>query len=371
MTHELIKRGQAKDIEALSVLSDRVFRSQLPEGTAMSVEFRPMFSPNNAHNLYFIEQDSLPVSLVGMMPGHMHVHGVTVSVASMGSVCTLAQYRQQHFASLMIEQVIKDFSANTSLLLVSGGLSIYRRIGCVDFGKWLGALIGPVDHVEDAIEVKATTSPDDVRVLHALYLAERLRFARTVADMRELLATMKAPHFRAQSAEPQLFQAYRQDQVIAYAVVIKPDYETGVVHVVEWAGDRTALLAMIKAAQTHFNVSRVHLTIASTDITTRSILDGYADWLAESNQGTVCVLNPAMLLREMGALIREFYGGELLLINEGENAWRVNWVNLSNNARVIAEGRLLESRAALSAWIFSDDDGLKLPLARTDDLNYI
>lgn len=336
----------------------------------MPVEFSPMFSPANAHNLYFVEDGGEPVSLVGMLPGKIRVHGVSVSVASMGSVCTLEPYRKHHLASRMVEQAIRDFAQDTSLLLVSGGLSIYRRVGCVDFGDWLGVVLGPVDKPDPRVAVEAGLMESDS--FHALYSAEPLRFARTPSQMEVLLATTSAPQFRAQATSPQVFAARREGRVIAYAVAIHPDKRPEIVHLLEWAGDRTAIAHLADAALRYYGADRVHLAVARTDVTLAGVLAAHeCEWREEANQGTLRVLNPDLLLREMGPLIEERFGARLGLTASGtDETWTVDWDRTAGDLALPDQGVRLEGFAALSDWLFGRR-GLNLPLPRTDDLNYI
>lgn len=365
-----MKRGSAHDIDALGKLSDEIFRQEEVPGTAMPIEFGPMFSVDNAHNLYFVECEGRPVSLVGMVPGIVHVQGVAVSVASMGSVCTLANHRQNHFASQMVEQVICDFTPTTSVLLVSGALSIYRRQGCVDFGDWLGVTIQAGEHrVDDGITVAEFSG--EVAAIHRLYGREGLRYARTKGETIALLDTLRAPRFRAQSRAPRLFVASEAGETIAYTIAIQPDRAGGGIHLLEWAGSRVAIPLLVDAACEAFGVDRAHLMISRQDDTMRSmVIRRQAEMKQETNQGTLRVLNPDRLLAEMGVLIRTLYGSALELPLVDQETWRVRWQSPAQSSHLLSHDKLIHGWAELSAWLFGCE-GLNLPFTRTDDLNYV
>lgn len=369
-----VKRATDADVQSLAELSDKVFRPMLPMGTAMGLEFAPMFSPDNAENLYFVERDGIPVSLVGMVKGHVCIHGATVSVASMGSVCTLEAYRKHHFASAMVEQVIQDFSPSTSVLLVSGELSIYRRVGCVNFGDWVEASLTPnlatrVTGIGDD-DKQIIRGVPDVRAMLKLHRNEPLRFARTETAMKTLLTTLTAPRFRNQTRGPETFAAYRQGELVAYAMAMQADSMPEEAWVFEWAGDRSALLSLTTAVQNHFGCTTVHLIGAPSDGVLRSILlSAGASLVSTRNQGTIRVLNPSLLLNEMGQLIEELYGARLELTAKESNSWDVRWVG-ANAESLPGHGMCLRGFDVLSSWLF-DSSGLGLPFPRTDDLNFV
>lgn len=365
-----IKRANADDVMALGQLSDRVFRPKLPAGTAMPVEFAPMFSAQNARNLYFVANFDRPVSLVGTMPAKVHVHGVSVSVVSIGSVCTLEEFRKHHYASQMVEQVIRDFSSTTSVMLVSGDLSIYRRVGCADFGDWLGATIGPVDTVTE-LDVSVFEGLVDPVAAHQLYLGESLRFSRTVEEMMSLWKTLEAPRFRAKSRPPLVFSAVRAGEVIAYAIAVQSDGHEGIVQLLEWAGDRLAVVHLAEEARRAFGASQVHMSVSRADQTMRSVLGKcHAQWQEKANEGTLRVLNPDLLLNEMGLLIQELFGCTLRLPSIGVDTWRVDWQCEAGGVIPPSQHTVLTGWAELSTWLFAKE-GLNLPFARTDDLNYV
>ena len=368
-----VKRATKEDVQPLAELSDKVFRPSLPAGTAMGVEFAPMFSSENAQNLYFVERDGLPVSLVGMVKSRVCIHGASVSAASMGSVCTLAEYRKHHFASAMVEQVIEDFSPSTSVLLVSGELSIYRRVGCVNFGNW----------VEASIDSKGASRPNgvqnrDVQIIRGvpdssamlkLYRNEPLRYSRSQASMEQLLATMTAPRFRNQTRAPETFAGYRHGELVAYAIASQSDHRPEFIRIFEWAGDRSVLLDLVAAAQGHFGSTTARLMSSPSDVVLRSeLLSAGASLVNTRNQGTLRVLNPTLLLQEMGDLIEELHGARLELAANETNCWNVRWIG-PNADHLPGHGICLRGFDVLSSWLF-DSSGLGLPFPRTDDLNF-
>ncbi len=197
-------RARAQDVARLGELSDSVFRPQLIPGTGMPKEFPLAFSAENAHNLYFAAVDGRPVSLVALYPSRLVVPGGHVSAVSMGSVCTLPEFREQHLASQLIHQILTDFSPHTSLLLVSGGRGLYRRLGCVDFGERVEADVALAGLPAGDTEWVVNPVPEpeaEVAALSRLYAAEPYRYERSEAEFRMLLRSLRTPLFRGAHAE--------------------------------------------------------------------------------------------------------------------------------------------------------------------------
>ncbi len=372
MDQAVVKRATPDEVEALGRLSDRVFRPDIEPGTGMQREFPLMFDGDNAANLYYVEDAGRPVGLLGMMPGCAVTCGVRISVASMGSVCTEAAYRGRHFASVMIEQVLDDFSTDTSVLLVSGGLSIYRRVGCVNFGAFHAAwLDAPVDASLLAPFVVRRVVPEEAaETLHSLYTAEPLRFVRTPAQMLGLLRSLAAPHYRAAPHSPAVFAAEQDGRVVAYAIAALPNRADAPVHLIEWAGARDALFALAQAARDEYGASAARLYANMDDLTLRSLLRRAGVFMEErSNQGTLRVLNPELLLKELGPTLAERYGVIPSLRESAAQEWTVRCPRGAQQGEA-ARDVTLRGFAELSAWFFGPD-GLQIPLPRTDDLNYI
>ena len=372
MAQAVLKKAAPGDVAALGRLSDRVFRAGQEPGTAMPVEFAPMFSADNARHLYFAEDGGEPVSLVGMMPGAVHINGVRVTTASMGSVCTLEAYRRQHLVSRMIEQVIADFTPDASVLLVSGGLSIYRRVGCVDFGEWLSVLLeGPVAD-SPVCRVEEWREPAGHPALFALYSTECCRFHRTPAGMAELLGTLRAPRFRDGKVPPRLLVARQHGEIVGYAVALLHRHWGGdTAHLLEWAGARSALPHLADAARRSFGAERAHFYAAPADAELCALLPELPATLSHANnEGTIRVLNPLRLLREIGPLIEQAFGARLELPQTGEEEWYVHWEPVAGNPLPAGEGNRLSGYAELTSWFF-EREGMNLPFPRADDLNYI
>lgn len=370
MGDAIIRTGTPDDVVPLGHLSDKVFRPHCTPGTSMSAEFPELFSETNAKHLYLAEVDGEPVSLVGMLPKTVYVHGLAISSVSMGSVCTLPEYRGKGYAPTLVNCSIQDFEATTSVLLVSGGLPMYRRAGCVDFGDWRKVSFRPntTDGVQSGVEIRLGGSAE-VSQLASLYQVEPRHYHRTPADFEQLLKAMSAPEFRANPTPSVLLTAWRGGDVVAYAVVQRRSPDRA--HVLEWAGARTALPMLARAAQDHYHVQTVDWFVAPTDATMLEVARALGMTIEHAlNEGTVRVLNIVKLQEEYSPWLLQRYGASLDLQEADSGTWVVHWNVMPGHGAPPSEGLRISGIADLSTWLFGEG-GLSLPFPRTDDLNYI
>ncbi|GGJ12194.1 hypothetical protein GCM10010885_21940 [Alicyclobacillus cellulosilyticus] len=372
-------RARAQDVARLGELSDSVFRPQLIPGTGMPKEFPLAFSAENAHNLYFAAVDGRPVSLVALYPSRLVVPGGHVSAVSMGSVCTLPEFREQHLASQLIHQILTDFSPHTSLLLVSGGRGLYRRLGCVDFGERVEADVALAGLPAGDTEWVVNPVPEpeaEVAALSRLYAAEPYRYERSEAEFRMLLRSLRTPLFRMRPVPPQVFAAWSRTGdggIAAYAVAsfVLHEGRAGV-EILEWAGRRAACPAIWRYVLSYYGVEVLRVRGYVHD-------EAFLDALTQAeailrrvpNQGTIRVLNPSRCAMELRPYAASVFGAGFSFEPRGEEAWQVVWE--APPALRLPEERkapLIAGWAALSEWLFGSQ-GLCLTLPHTDDLNYV
>jgi hypothetical protein len=185
--------------------------------------------------------EGTPVALSRMKLQQLQMNKVVVRAACIGSVCTKDAWRDQGLAARLMDDCVSTARAQgVSLLLVSGGRGLYRRMGCVDAGLFSVIQVqrnGKLPEV--ACQVREWTEAD-VPDLEALHGQEKVRFVRPPGEMRTLLRT------RSLHARPGRTWVVRTAEGIAgYLCVSDPDARTGpgVLVAREIAGSRAAVLA--------------------------------------------------------------------------------------------------------------------------------
>jgi hypothetical protein len=352
----------------------------------MAYEFPLLFSAENAHNLYFVARDGRPVSLAGMRHGLIQVRGSTISVASMGSVCTLPEYRGLHLASTIVEAILNDFRADVSLILISGDKSIYLRQGFVRFGRFAHFQFEDIalatGHTQPPdLTIRSLDDDRDDRSLCLLYADEPSGFGRTPDEMRQLLGVEIVRKRQQNRSASSIYGAFADNQLVAYAVAT-PSLPNGErVTLSEWAGDRNALLPILKQACREYGLSGADWHAANSDRTMRMLARVWGASIEQvENQGTMRVVNPERFLREAGDVIHARFGARLNLVALGPDAWRVQWTpdvpeNCGQSQPTAGlcppdDGKVLRGLRELSLWLFGASH-LAFELPRTDDLNYI
>lgn len=343
-----VKRGTPKDLAALGQMVDRVYRPQKPLGEGMPREFPHLFHPDNAANLFYVEDHGTPVSMVGVLKQTGLVPGAAIPLASVGSVATLPEYRGRHLASVILEEVFRAMAAEErALCLISGGRDLYLRQGAVP--------VGAMDTVEvdlspamPRLSQPLRQVPQEFRSSEAariipLYWQEPYRFMRSVEQMQGLL---NALWFQRPGYNQQLFTIGPQHQPVAYLVVYVGARAADRGVVMEWAGDRAALVQAVPYVMTHMNIQHLQFHVHRADGFMRRLADEKG-WGVSSGplQGTVKVLSEKAL--------RQAYG-----------AWFAERASLAGEA---------ERSENLAKILFAkvEDGGWELPLMLTDDLNYI
>ncbi|MCM8785591.1 MAG: GNAT family N-acetyltransferase [Candidatus Omnitrophica bacterium] len=126
-----IKNGTLENLDEMIELADSVFR---PKEKSMRLETPIMYSKENIEkgNTFIIVEDKKIVSFVGMVEEEIVVCSYKMKIGEIGNVCTHPDYRGKGYASILLQKAIeKAKNDNLSYLMISGGRSLYKRIGAV------------------------------------------------------------------------------------------------------------------------------------------------------------------------------------------------------------------------------------------------
>jgi GNAT superfamily N-acetyltransferase len=195
-----------------------------------------LFAKDNLENLRIFVNDGAPVALAGMTVRDLSIDEVVIRAACIGSVCTRADHRGRGLAARLTEDCIAAALARgASLILVSGGRGLYRRIGCIDAGLFRVIRLGRAGrHPEVSCRVREWKE-SDLPDLQALHEHERVRFMRAPGEMPALLGT------RALRCRPARTWIVRVGQHTAAYLCISDST------IRELAGSRHAVLSAVPA----------------------------------------------------------------------------------------------------------------------------
>jgi GNAT superfamily N-acetyltransferase len=255
------RAARADELPAVVALSNSVFS---PDGPSdMGRIFPTLFSAGNVGNLRIMVDRGRPVALSGMKLQDLQLDTAVVRAACIGSVCTAEAWRGQGLAARLMDDCVGAARAQgASLLLVSGGRGLYRRMGCVDAGLFSVIQVQRGGRVPDvSCEVREWTEAD-VADLEALHAKERIRFVREPGEMRTLLRT-KSLHARPGST----WVVRTAEGTAAYLCVSGPDPRTkpGVLVAREIAGSRSAVLAAARPILDASSAERLDIEVPASD----------------------------------------------------------------------------------------------------------
>jgi GNAT superfamily N-acetyltransferase len=255
------RAARVNELSAVVRLANEVFypNSAVDMGRVLPT----LFSEANAANLRIFVDDGTPVALSGITVQDIRMENVAVRTACLGSVCTSASHRGRGLAARLVDDCVDAaLTQGASLLLVSGGRGLYRRMGCIDAGLFavirvrLDSRLPPV-----SCRVREWTEAD-VPEVEALHAREPVRFVRAPGEMRSLLRT------RALHVRPARTWIVRVgERTTAYLCVSGPDEKTGPGALVarEIAGSRHAVLAAAPAITKACQAESLDIEVPASD----------------------------------------------------------------------------------------------------------
>lgn len=288
---------------------------------SMFKEYPQLFNEANRENLRVVAEDGKLVCHVGMTQRPASLQGCRIDVCAIGAVATLDAYRGRNFASLALQDACdKAARDGVDLMLISGGRGLYTRVGCRQVGEDLDfslaeaqasllASVRPPGGGDFTLEM---AGPERIPELGALYAAEGVRFIRHADDWLmayECGVVMNTPsHFWGVSLG---------DVLVAYIVVHdpakarrrQPDDPT-VTRVVEFAGQRAAILASLPRLRQQYGTDRISIHVQGSDPVLGGVLRGATglEGTPSGSSGTVRVLNFVQLMERCRPLLVERMG---------------------------------------------------------------
>jgi len=290
------RAAREEELPGVVRLANEVF---YPDGSVDMGRVLPMlFSAVNAGNLRVFVDDGTPVALSGMTVQDIRLDEVVVRAACIGSVCTLDDYRGQGLAARLVDDCVAAASAQgVSLLLVSGGRGLYRRMGCVDAGLFTVIRVGRDCRLPPgSCRVREWTEAD-LPELEALHTQEPVRFVRAPGEMRSLLRT-RALH--ARSARTWIVRV--GERTAGYLCVSEPDEKTGpgVLIAREIAGSRHAILSAAHPIMDACHLECLDIEVPASDAETIFLAGAFGCAIRSAGMhGTLKIIDTARFFKAL------------------------------------------------------------------------
>lgn len=282
-------------------LSNRVF---YPDGSIDMGSVLPLlFSPANAGNLRVMTDCGRSVAMVGMVINDLRLQEIALRAGCIGSVCTLPEYRGQGFACrLMDDAVAHAVAQGASLLLVSGGRGLYRRMACIEAGLSRVIEVDGGAGRQGDCRVRQWTEQDSAG-LEALYSREAVRFVRAHGQMAVLLRA------RAMFCCPaRTWVVEKEARAAAYLCVCGPDDSTGpgVVLSRELAGSRETVLDAASAVLEAEGAQRLDIEVPASDELVRLAAARGLAARAIGRHGTLKIIDRDAFLRAIAPRLQRW-----------------------------------------------------------------
>jgi predicted N-acetyltransferase YhbS len=266
------------------------------------------FHPPRRGGLYVITHQGVPVSQIYIFHFRVKLYDGLLRIGSIGGVCTHPDYRGQGLAGKLLENCTATLAKEGArLMLISGGRGLYTRVGCVPTGKYMAFTIQPgnIPHSSSDLTIRLATS-SDAAVCSRLYHTEPVHFIRPPAKFVDRLThSYEYVHSEAWIIE-------RAHQPVAYLLLGIPweylDQQsgTGIRHVREYAGSRTALVGALVQIMAQSKLQEIHWPVAWQDSDTITLLqeNGFTGTLEPLSDHTMRIINFPGLMADLKPYLR-------------------------------------------------------------------
>ena len=351
-------------------------------------EFPTLFTPANRERLRVISDGDQIVSTICYQIRPAIIYGTTLSVASLGAVCTYESYRGHGFATQLLDDSFAAARAEgADIMLISGQRGLYQRAGCAIAGhEHRYALTrAEIDSLADESDATVSLVDDsETEILAALQRTEPVRFVRSPEDWKAFTSLFRL--VRPDMPEPlgvmRCWIIRVNGLPVAYVIlkIYRSKENRNTAHIVEFAGARRHVFAGIAKIAKDYAVESVEGSVLPGDIDGQSTLSevGVTTHVTTLGGHRFSIMHANILNRYRNWLIERvgISTAESLSIAEESGTWslvagrsRISVGNLERMNEVLfgdAIHRLDVSDDSLAVW----KAALPLPWLKPG-LNYI
>lgn len=307
--------AKPEEVDEVIRLTDIIFRESRDIAPSMGRQFPTLLTEDNASGLYIAKEDGKVVSHIGIKENPIILYGHKISMASMGAVCTHQDYQGRGIATKLLYETFDSLhERQIGLLTISGGRGLYRRNGAVES-------VGTTDfNIEDRLDVpkyngisyRLLDDRDDISSLSRIYYREPIRYERQTEEFNIL--------FRAKPMvlEPDKIPftaavAHSKDNPSSDGIAYVLGFKTleGIFNVIEYAGERSAILGIINAILEETKSHSIFIQIPKGDSVLINMLESLGLEGNDSGSGrTIRIVNKEALWRDIYPIIEESWKGK-------------------------------------------------------------
>ena len=312
-----------EEIESLHSLTDRVFRPEAVNPPVMAKQYPQLFNADNYDNLRVCVEDGICVSHVGLKAQDAYLFGCRIRTACIGGVCTHPDFRKLGLATLCCDDAWrKAYEEGVDVMIVSGDRNLYRLRGCLRIGDDRVFSVTPETIPPALAELSKTVTltpltEEELPLIMECYRAEAVRFQRYPSDYRYLMQSRWA-----MNSPLDLWVIRERGEFRGYIFAKNPRGQSES-NLVEFAGDRHAILAALPELMRRYSLTNLHFQVQRHDRQLRSLCEANGwEGTPRSASGTVALVNFPQLMERMRPRFEELIGVErtaqLRFSQEGE-----------------------------------------------------
>ncbi|MBN2581651.1 MAG: GNAT family N-acetyltransferase [Planctomycetes bacterium] len=315
--------ARVEELPAIISLADEVFCGEGGRKLPMGRSFPYMFSEANIDNLYVTCDQGRPVSFIGTDLQDYVACGCRIPASSIGSVCTDTQYRGRGLSSSLLQLAYRRLREKGCLIvMISGSINLYYRTGAAPgvfaMCEWTtdATALQRVDDSSLGLEPLCESNLHDMVELNS---REPLRF-----DWRaDWIRTMPLALHSGDMGRGWIVR--RGDKAVAAACLGVRTYGEDGFSLVDWFGDRKAVVATLGRTLADVGVSRVHsrMVLQDTDMFEALAVAGVTPERKIPWRWPIKVLDFAALLRALRGHLERTLGDQADAITATECGLRV------------------------------------------------
>lgn len=300
-----IRRLQAGEESAAIRLADKVFRDQ--DQKSMGLAFPTLFSRGVIEHSYGCFVDGQLVSFMGLAPSTIRVGKAKLSVYSLGSVCTDPDFRGKGYASWILEAILADLHhTEASLMFVSGGLSLYTKVGYCRFGKSYTCLIkgSSQEATKNNGIIIREAQAGDIHSMESLASKREVAFEQTAHDIA--LLSRAESYASCMKRHHKILIAEKDGRITAFLIIAIPFVQGASQDalVIEQAGNVEGIKSLVYDAVNRYSLEQLECHIPWHE---KDLISSFSDvkMQAGQNEGTVYVVDPEKLLKQLAPYLEE------------------------------------------------------------------
>src|SRR6266545_3079045 len=268
------------------------------------------YVPPRHGGFYVLVHQSKPVSQIGIFHDQLKMYDGTIRTGSIGGVCTHPDYRKQGLASRLMEHCTQQLvNEGARLMLISGDEGVYMRLGNVFQGKYMNFSIKPGQNSQwrptpnDLVVRRAT--PADALLCSQLYQTEPVHFVRQKSDFFHALNDPMSHRY----VHVDQWIVERSGQGMAYlflGVLWGSPLNSGIRHVGEYAGSRSALMDALDLIVTTGNLKDLSWPVAWQDKELIQLLQdsGYTGNMTHLDGSTHRIIDFSGLMKDLRPVLQ-------------------------------------------------------------------